>query len=97
MVGVKMELMDYVILFRAPKWPHSSSAYMIIWFRIPLFFQCFIYSIILMVGGSICALSYEIVRRVPEKTRSALSLITGIERILSAIRESFGQRFFCGS
>src|SRR6266536_4908829 len=97
MVGVKMELMDHVILFRAPKWPHSSSAYMIIWFRIPLFFQCFIYFTILMVGGFICALSYEIVRCVLEKTRSASSLIAGIERILSVIRESFGQRFLCGS
>src|SRR6266536_6119576 len=97
MVGVKMELMDYVTSFRVSKWPHSSSAYMTIWFRIPLFFQCFIYFIILMVGGSICALSYEIVRRVLEKTLSASSLIAGIKRILSVIRESLGQRFLCGS
>ncbi|SRR6266536_156473 len=97
MIGVKMELMDHVILFRAPKWPHSSSAYIIIWFRIPLFFQYFIYFIILIIKDSICTLSYEIVRRAPEKTRSALSLIAGIERILSVIRESLGQRFLYNS
>ena len=50
-----------------------------------------------MIRGSIYALSYEIVRRAPEKTRSTSSLIAGIERILSAIRESLGQRFLCGS
>src|SRR6266498_1837202 len=97
MIGVKMELMDYVISFRAPKWPHSSSAYITIWFRIPLFFQCFIHSTILIVGGSIYVLSYEIVRRTFEKTRSASSLIAGIKRILSAIRESLGQRFLYNS
>jgi len=97
MVGVKMELMDHVILFRAFKWPHSSSTYMTIWFRIPLFFQCFIYSIILMVGGSICALSHKIIRRALEKTRSTSSLIAEIERILNIIKESLGQRFLCSS
>ena len=50
-----------------------------------------------MVGGSICALSHKIIRRALEKTRSTSSLIAEIERILSAIRESFGQRFFYGS
>src|SRR6266536_1769705 len=97
MVGVKIELIDHVIPFRASKWPHSSSVYITIWFRIPLFFQYFIHFTILMVGGSIYALSYKIVRRVPEKTRSASSLITRIERILSAIRESLGQRFLYSS
>src|SRR6266498_1555925 len=97
MVGVKMELMDHITSFRAPKCPHSSSTYMTIWFRIPLFFQYFIHSTILMVGGSICALSHKIVRRALEKTRSTSSLVAGIERILSAIRESLGQRFLYGS
>src|SRR6266498_136466 len=97
MIGVKIELMDYITLFRAPKWPYSSSAYMIIWFRISLFFQCFIYSTISMVGGSICTLFHEIVRRALEKTRSASSLIAGIERISSVIRESLGQRFLYSS
>ena len=50
-----------------------------------------------MVGGSIYAFFYKIVRRAPEKTRSALSLIAGIKRILSVIRESLGQRFLYNS
>jgi len=91
-----MEWMDHVTSFRASKWPHSS-AYMTIWFKIPLFFQCFIHSTISMVVGSICAFSYEIVRRAPEKTRSTSSLMAGIKRMSSAIRESLGQRFLCGS
>src|SRR6266498_4671378 len=97
MVDVKMELIDYIILFRASKWPHSSSTYIIIWFRIPLFFQCFIHSTILIVGGSIYTLSHKIVRRAPEKTRSTSSLIAGIKRILNIIKESLGQRFLYSS
>ncbi len=50
-----------------------------------------------MVGDSIYALSHEIVRRVFEKTRSALSFITKIKRISSIIKESLGQRFLYNS
>src|SRR6266498_3240994 len=95
MVGVKIKLINYIILFRIPKWPHFSSAYIIIWFRISLFFQYFIYFTILMVGGFIYTLSYKIVRYTLEKTRSASSLITKIKKILNAIKESLGQCFFC--
>src|SRR6266536_3560196 len=97
MVGVKIKLIDHVTLFKAPKWPHFSSTYITIWFRIPLFFQYFIHSTILIIGGSICALFHEIVRHTPKKTLSTLSLITGIERILNTIKESLGQRFFYNS
>src|SRR6266536_4483067 len=97
MVGVKIELMDHVTLFRVSKWLYSSSAYMTIWFKIPLFFQCFIHSTISMIGGSIYALFYKIVRRAFEKTRFASSLITRIKRILNVIRESLGQRFLYNS
>jgi hypothetical protein len=61
-----------------------------IWFKILLLFQCFKHSLISIVLGSICPLSYVIIQRAPEKTRSGSSLIARIERISSAIKESLG-------
>jgi hypothetical protein len=59
-------------------------------FKIPFLFQCFKYSLILIVSNFIYSLSQLIVRRVLEKTLSDLSLINGIESILIAISESLG-------